>query len=162
MFKTKRILGIIITFALLFSVCTNCYAIESMPEEGLKNDLEVSTEEKPKTEEAVKEEVPNDTVNAGEDNNSNNKENSSEATAGASKGQAQKSNEEKLIEKAIEEKIERYLEKYALGEMEKEYRAERNRIANAGDTTVLVLKTITVVSIISLIVIIVWNKKIKK
>jgi len=150
MLKTKRILGIIITFALLFSLCTNCYATESMAGEN----LEVSTEEVPKTEEAVKEEVSNDT-NAGEDNNSDSKD----ETAGESKEQDEKSDLEKFREK---ERQERELEKNALREMEKQYIAEKNRIANAGDTTVLVLKAITVVSIISLLVIIVCNKKIKK
>lgn len=72
---------------------------------------------------------------------------------------------EKKIEELIKEKEAekvRAAEKAKLKEMEKEYRAEKNKIPNAGDTTILVLKVITVVSLIALFVIIVCSKTMKK
>ncbi len=68
---------------------------------------------------------------------------------------------EELIKEKEEEKL-RETEKEVLKEMEKQYRAEKNKIPNAGDTTILVLKVITFVSIIALFVVIVSSKTIKK
>jgi len=69
-------------------------------------------------------------------------------------------NKIELLIREKEEEKKRDTEKDVLRQMEKEYR--KNKIPNAGDTTMLVLKTITVVSVIALAVVIVCNKKMKK
>lgn len=53
-------------------------------------------------------------------------------------------------------------EKANLRELEKEYRAEKNKVPNAGDPIILILKVITCVSIIALVVVIVCSKIAKK
>ena len=68
---------------------------------------------------------------------------------------------EKEKERRAKEKI-RETEKEQLAQLEKEYLIEKNKIPNAGDTTILVLKAITVVSIIILVVVIICNQKMKK
>jgi len=59
----------------------------------------------------------------------------------------------------ISEEQARQNEKAVLTKMEAEYRAERNKIPNAGDTTIMVLRAITIVSTIALIVVIVCSRK---
>lgn len=153
MLKTKRFLGIvIISIFLLFNLCTNCYAfIIDVNVDGIEMQLEYTS---PSLDE-------NDIAEIKQEAEEFVQKKQSEADEALKEETLEKiKNKIELLIREKEEEKKRDTERDVLRQMEKEYRA--NKIPNAGDTTMLVLKTITVVSVIALAIVIVCSKKMKK
>jgi len=155
MFKTKRFLGvIIIAIFLLLNLSTICYADTlEIDVNGVKMQVDYTAPTLDENEIAEIKEIVEIYVEA--------REISDEVELKAEVLNEVIEKVEELIEEKEKEKA-RLAEKTVLKEMEKEYRAEKNKIPKAGDLTILVLKNITIVSVIVLIVVLVWNRKIKK